>query len=105
MFSISGAADIFDEFVYDDDDYDGSGVEYPHGLPDIFSWADSVLSSPASNSYEHTSYNTLKPKPHHTLSVYCLVSFFFCFCHCAYCDSAESTYISERRTKPIGLVS
>ena len=51
---MSGAADIFDEFVYDDDDdYDRSGVEYPHDFPDVLSWADSVPSNPSSNSGEN----------------------------------------------------
>lgn len=48
--SMSGAADIFDEFEFvydDDDDYEGPGVEYPHDPPDILNWADSVPSSPA----------------------------------------------------------
>ena len=68
----AGAADIFDEIVYDDDDdYDGPGVEYPHDLPDILSWADSVPSSPASNSGENeisfsTNSTDVSPMKQHT---------------------------------------
>lgn len=50
---------------------DGPGVECPHNLPDILSWADLDPSSPASNSDENkisfsTNSTDVSPMKQHT---------------------------------------